>query len=83
MWSELSDKCTAAFYVYCNGRRNCTCYRETKASREIAIFQNIVGDSFEFLEAWIATSKAGPWFAGLMLLVVGNSEGKERFCSKP
>ena len=25
--------------------------------------------------------KTGPSFAGLMWLVVGNSEGKERFCS--
>ena len=82
MWSELSDKCTAAFYVYCNGRRNCTCYRETKANREM-IFQNIVKDSFEFSRGLASYFKTGPWFAGLMLLVVGNSEGKERFCSKP
>ena len=56
-WSELSDKCTTAFYVYCNGRRNCRRWCETKASRETMIFQNIIRHSFKFPEAWVATSR--------------------------
>ena len=55
MWSgELSDKYTAAVYVFATIEEEIV---DFNVGCETAIFLNIVRHSFEILEAWVATSR--------------------------
>ena len=51
--------------------------RPKQVASETAIFQNIVRN---FQKPGYSYFKTGPSFASLTWLMVGNSEGKKRFC---